>query len=141
MTFYGFLLCFASTCVGTINHFLLHREAPYPLFSLPVILGAVGGVGLLVGPAGLWTLRSRRDPATVDPGQKGLDQSFILLLLLTSASGLALLAWRESVAMGPLLLLHLAIVLTLFVTLPYGKFVHGLYRAAALIRYAREVRS
>jgi hypothetical protein len=24
------------------------------------------------------------------------------------------------------------------VTLPYGKFVHGLYRAAALSKYARE---
>ena len=31
-------------------------------------------------------------------------------------------------------------VLTLFVSLPYGKFMHGLYRTAALIRYARESR-
>ena len=29
-------------------------------------------------------------------------------------------------------------VLALFVSLPYGKFVHGLYRAVALARYARE---
>jgi citrate/tricarballylate utilization protein len=32
---------------------------------------------------------------------------------------------------------HLATVLALFVTLPYGKFVHGLYRTAALV--AREL--
>jgi citrate/tricarballylate utilization protein len=31
-------------------------------------------------------------------------------------------------------------VFALFVTLPYGKFVHGLYRYAALVRYARERR-
>jgi citrate/tricarballylate utilization protein len=43
--------------------------------------------------------------------------------------------------MGLLVLVHLALVLTLFVTLPFGKFVHGLYRVAALIRYARESRA
>jgi citrate/tricarballylate utilization protein len=43
--------------------------------------------------------------------------------------------------MGTLLIVHLAFVLTLFVTLPYGKFVHGLYRAAALIQYAREAQA
>jgi citrate/tricarballylate utilization protein len=40
--------------------------------------------------------------------------------------------------MGALLVVHLATVLALFVTLPYGKFVHGFYRAAALVAYERE---
>jgi len=31
--------------------------------------------------------------------------------------------------------LHLGAVMALFVTLPYGKFVHALYRFAALVRY------
>jgi citrate/tricarballylate utilization protein len=31
-------------------------------------------------------------------------------------------------------------VLALFVTLPYGKFVHGIYRTAALINFAIENR-
>jgi len=35
-------------------------------------------------------------------------------------------------------LVHLGIVLALFATLPYGKFVHAIYRAIALARYARE---
>ena len=30
--------------------------------------------------------------------------------------------------------MHLGFVLTLFVTLPYGKFVHGIYRTGALIK-------
>jgi citrate/tricarballylate utilization protein len=38
------------------------------------------------------------------------------------------------------LIVHLGAVLALFVTLPYGKFVHGLYRAAALVKFARESR-
>ena len=33
------------------------------------------------------------------------------------------------------------LVMALFVTLQYGKFVHGLYRTVALIQYARESRA
>jgi len=40
--------------------------------------------------------------------------------------------------MPALLVIHLAIVLALFITLPYGKFVHGIYRAAALVKFRRE---
>jgi citrate/tricarballylate utilization protein len=40
--------------------------------------------------------------------------------------------------MPRLLAIHLAVVLALFVTMPYGKFVHGIYRLAALLRYALE---
>jgi citrate/tricarballylate utilization protein len=42
--------------------------------------------------------------------------------------------------MGPLLALHLGVVFALFITMPYGKFVHGIYRFVALVRYARERR-
>ena len=40
--------------------------------------------------------------------------------------------------MGALLIVHLALVMTLFVTMPYGKFVHGIYRFAALLKWALE---
>ena len=36
--------------------------------------------------------------------------------------------------------LHLGAVLALFLTMPYGKFVHGLYRAVALLRFHAERR-
>jgi citrate/tricarballylate utilization protein len=39
--------------------------------------------------------------------------------------------------MGLMLIVHLGIVLALFVSLPYGKLVHGIYRALALLRYRR----
>ena len=51
-----------------------------------------------------------------------------------------LLAWREGGAMAPLLALHLAFVMALFLTLPYGKFAHGIYRSAALLKWAIEKR-
>ena len=88
-TFYGFVLCFLSTTVAAIYHNVLGWPAPYGYASLPVVLGTAGGVGLVIGPAGLLALRRRRDPALSDPAQQGLDVSFIVLLALTSASGLA----------------------------------------------------
>jgi citrate/tricarballylate utilization protein len=137
-TFYGFLLCFASTCVATLYHYLLAREAPYAWWDLPVVLGTLGGIGLVIGPIGLLAEKSKRDAALVDANSSGMDAAFTLMLFLTGLTGLALLLWRETSAMGPLLALHLGVVFALFITLPYGKFVHGLYRYAALVRYARE---
>jgi citrate/tricarballylate utilization protein len=83
-------------------------------------------------------MRRHRDAALSAPDQAALDESFIVLLLLTSATGLLLLVLRNSALMGTLLIVHLGFVLALFLTLPYGKFVHGLYRAAALAKHAQE---
>jgi citrate/tricarballylate utilization protein len=140
LTFYGFLLCFAATTVAAIYHNLLGWEAPYPLFSIPVVLGSVGGVGLLIGPLGLLWLKSIRNPTLIDRAQTAMDVAFLVLLFLTSVTGFLLLVLRESSAMGTLLAVHLGIVMGLFLTLPYGKFVHGIYRFAALVRNANETR-
>ena len=137
-TFYGFLLCVASTSVAAVYHVVFGWEAPYGYGSAPVILGTAGGLGLLVGPAGLYWIGRRLDPAAGDPAQRPGDHAFLLLLLLTSVTGLALLVWRAGAAMPALLVVHLGTVLALFVTLPYGKFVHGIYRAAALLQHAVE---
>ena len=138
LTFYGFLACFASTCVATLYHYLLGRAAPYAWYDLPVILGTIGGIGLLAGPAGLLAAKWRRDPALEDGERFGMELAFIAMLFLTGLTGLALLALRDTPAMGLLLALHLGIVFALFLTMPYGKFVHGLYRFLALVKYAGE---
>ena len=137
-TYYGFLLCFASTSIAAIYHVVFGWRAPYAYSSAPVVLGTIGGVGLMVGPLGLLALRRRRDPHMTDPAQRGLDESFIVMLCMTSVTGLLLLGFREQPAMPALLVVHLGFVLGLFLTLPYGKFVHGLYRMAALLRFSAE---
>ena len=137
-TFYGFLLCLASTTVAAIYHTMFGWLAPYPYSSLPVLLGAAGGFGLLVGPMGLAALRQTRDPALAEDDSRGLDAVFLALLFLTSLTGLALLVLRHSAMMGILLVVHLAVVLVLLLTLPYGKFVHSIYRVLALIQYHAE---
>jgi citrate/tricarballylate utilization protein len=137
LTLYGFALCFASTCVAAAYHFA-GSPAPYAYTSLPVLLGTLGGAGLVVGTAGLLVVRRARDPALSHESQDRLDRAFITLLLLTGGTGLVLLALREHTAMGVLLIVHLGLVLALFATLPYGKFVHGFYRLAALVKFRGE---
>ena len=139
-TFYGFMLCFAATSVATLYHYLLDLHAPYALNSLPVILGTLGGLGLLLGPTGLLYLNYRRDPAHGDQSQKPMDRAFIVLLLFISISGLGLLAYRDTVSMSIWLVVHLGFVMGLFLTMPYGKFAHGFYRLAALLKNSIEKR-
>ncbi|HEY9279874.1 MAG TPA: tricarballylate utilization protein TcuB, partial [Eoetvoesiella sp.] len=139
-TFYGFMLCFAATSVATLYHYLLDYQAPYPYLSLPVVLGTLGGIGLLIGPAGLLWLNFKRNPLQGDIEQRPMDRGFIVLLFLISLTGLALLIYRDTGAMALLLAIHLGVVMALFLTMPYGKFAHGIFRCAALAKNAIEKR-
>ncbi|PHM20293.1 MAG: tricarballylate utilization protein TcuB [Curvibacter sp. PD_MW3] len=139
-TFYGFLLCFAATSVATLYHYLLGWVAPYDLPSLPKLLGAAGGVSLLVGTAGLFRLNLRRHPQHGDAAQKPMDRGFMALLFFTSLTGLGLWGARGTAVMPALLALHLGVVMALFLTLPYGKFAHGIFRSAALFKWSLEKR-
>jgi citrate/tricarballylate utilization protein len=140
LTFYGFMLCFAATSLATVYHYALGWQAPYDLPSLPKLLGVVGGVSQLLGTAGLFRLKLRRHPLHGDVAQKPMDYGFIALLFLISATGLLLWLARGTPALALLLALHLGVVMALFVTLPYGKFAHGIFRTASLLRYAVEKR-
>ncbi|SFM45088.1 citrate/tricarballylate utilization protein [Ectothiorhodospira mobilis] len=136
--FYGFLLCLAATTVAAGYHHFLHWQAPYPFFSLPTLLGTVGGLSMVTGAAGLIRLKRGADPAPTAAETLPADYALLGLLLATAATGLLLLALRQTPAMGLLLALHLGTVLGFFVMIPYSKFVHGAYRAASLLRAAME---
>jgi len=140
LTFYGFMLCFASTSVATLYHYAFGWVAPYGWTSLPKLLGVAGGIGLLVGPAGLAWLRLRRHPQHGDAAQAPMDAAFLALLFIVSATGLLLALARETPALPLLLCVHLGSVMAFFATMPYGKFAHGVYRGAALLKWAVEKR-
>ena len=136
--FYGFLLSVAATLSATLYHHLLGRLAPYPFCSAPVLLGSAGGLAMLAGALALAWLDARADPMPTATATRSSDQALLRLLSAVSLSGLLLLVWRESAAMGLLLIVHLALVLALFLLLPYSKLAHGPYRLAALWRDALE---
>ena len=137
-TAYGFALCFAATCAATVYELGLGIMSPFPITSLPVVLGTVGGIGLIIGPIGLLLLKHRFHSAVKDPTLSELDTTLCVSLLLISLTGFALLLARETAAMGILLAIHLGFVLAFFVSLPYGKFVHMGYRFLALLKSADE---
>ncbi|MCP4207918.1 MAG: tricarballylate utilization 4Fe-4S protein TcuB [Shimia sp.] len=137
---YGFLLCFASTSVATIMHYVFEIPAPYPLFSLPKLFGISGGLLLTAGCLGMVTLKLKSDRALGDTKAWGGDIAFIALLGFVSFSGLALYALGSTAAMPALLAIHLGAVLAFFLLTPFTKMAHGFYRLAALIRDAQRKR-
>ncbi|HSW26479.1 MAG TPA: tricarballylate utilization protein TcuB, partial [Burkholderiaceae bacterium] len=141
LTFYGFVLCFAATCVATVYHYALGQPAPYGWLSLPKLLGVSGGAAVVVGTVVLWRLNRKRHTLHGDAAQRPMDRGFIALLFATAASGLLLAAARHTPALALLLSVHLASVMALFLIMPYGKFVHGIYRLAALLAWSLEKRT
>lgn len=137
-TFYGFLFALLSTTCAFIYQDYLHRLPPYSLFSVPVILGTIGGVGLIIGITGLLWLKTKSDSASASPQSVKMDYVFLGTLGLTALTGMLTLALRDTPALGSMLVLHLASIAALFVTAPYGKFVHGVYRLLAVLQYATE---
>jgi citrate/tricarballylate utilization protein len=103
-----------------------------------VLLGTLGGLLMILGCVGLMRVKLITDPAPVSRRVLGADWALLTLLLAAALTGLLLLALRDTQAMGVLLALHLGVILALFLLLPYGKFVHGVYRGAALLKAAVE---
>ncbi len=134
----GVALSFAATLVATVYHHVLEWEAPYPLLSAPVLLGTVGGVAMSIAALGLIWLKWRGDQTPTTARARQAGYAILVLLFLVAVTGLALLIWRATAAMGLLLVVHLGSVLALFLLLPYSKLVHAGYRAIALLIEAIE---
>lgn len=131
---YGFLLCFASTASGTVLHYVFAMPAPYPLLSMPKLLGVPGGILLTIGTVGMAVLKLKADRNLADARTWGAEMAFILLLGFVGVSGLALYAFGATQAMPVMLAIHLGAVLSFFLLTPYTKMAHGFYRLTAMIR-------
>lgn len=133
-TMYGFLLCFASTCTGTLYHYLFGLTAPYSLFSLPKLFGVSGGLLLSFGTLMLAYLKSRANPELGSTDNVVAEYVFIGLLFLVSTSGLLLYWFSGTNVASSWLIIHLALVAVFFIGIPYSKMAHGFFRLAALCR-------
>jgi citrate/tricarballylate utilization protein len=140
LVFYGFLSAFAATVLAAFYQDVLGILPPYSILSLPVVLGSVGGLSMIVGAGGMLILKPRRQELSYS-GMTNMDVAFLIILLLVNLSGMVLLAVRETWLMGITMAIHLGLTAALFVALPYGKFVHGIYRTLSLIRNQAERRT
>jgi len=124
----GLALAFAATVAAAVLQDLLGQPPPYPVVSAPVLLGTVGGVATIAGCTGLLALRLGTARA------QSLETAFLAALDLAAITGMLTLGLRATPALGPALTLHLGALVALYVTAPYGKLVHAVYRFAALLR-------
>lgn len=132
----GFALTFLATVAGAFAD-LAGDPAPYPLLSVPVVLGALGGGAMLAGLA-LFARGGRAVAPPKSPAVARVDRFARAQLAVLAGSGLALLALRETPLMGLVLMLHLGAVAGFALLLPFGKLAHGAFRTLSLIRHAAE---
>ena len=112
------------------------QDLPMPLaLSHPYkILGNVSAVLLVVG--GGWLVASRLGNRAATGTSTAFDTYFLTMVVLVIVTGVlsevARLAFSGEFAFA-VYITHLGVVLNLFVTFPYSKFAHLLYRSLAMV--------
>ena len=110
------------------------KELPLPLSDPIKILGNVAAVLLLVGGVWLWVNRQATDDGAGTP--TAFDTFFLSIVTLVIVTGVLVEAGRflfDPRLACWLYICHLGAVLSLFITFPYSKFAHMLYRTLAMI--------
>jgi len=115
---------------GVDSFFHIPLELPHPI----KILGALSGIGLLVGSV---MLIARRWANKDEVGANGYtDYLFLYIIFFTALTGM--LAWMLHYSGIPLLayadyFVHLTFVFFLLWYMPYSKFAHMIYRSLAIV--------
>ena len=119
--------------VAAFQQDILGQDPPYPVLGVCVLLGVAGGVGMIAGCSGLLWLKARADRSLGAAAMLRMDVAFLLTLGLGALTGMLTLVLRATPLLGPMLVLHIGVLTALYVTAPYGKLVHGVYRLGALL--------
>jgi quinone-modifying oxidoreductase subunit QmoC len=131
---WGFILLAFTTASVAAGIYLLGKQTPWPLYHPVKVIGNIGGLILITGALiALW----RRLAYGSDSGKTTYsDWLFLLTVLLTGISGLLTEVFRliniPRLAYSTYFI-HLVLVWILFVSLPFSKFAHLLYRTTAMI--------
>ena len=89
---------------------------------------------MVAGASTLVFLKERSNKQLADSKMLSLDYAFVLVLQLASVTGLLSLAFRDTSLFGSIIAIHMGTVIALFISAPYGKFIHYVYRYAALLK-------
>ncbi|VDZ69148.1 TcuB: works with TcuA to oxidize tricarballylate to cis-aconitate (plasmid) [Klebsiella aerogenes] len=139
-TFYGFMLCFAATVVATGYHYFAGWEGPLPVLQRTGDAGHARRHRTTGRPCGF----AMAEPAPLAAARRRAAKTNGSRFYPTVAADQFYRA-RATGGPGHLVDGHSAcypsrVVMALFLTLPYGKFAHGFYRCAALLKWAIEKR-
>ena len=133
-TMYGIFALLASTISAAVMQDLLHLNPPYPVLSIPVLFGIVGGISMIFGCTGMILIKISVDRTPSDSQMTIRDYKLLIALDLLGITGFLALILRNHAASGVALLIHFAIVLTAFAIAPYTKFVHFIYRMLSILK-------
>jgi quinone-modifying oxidoreductase subunit QmoC len=131
---WGFVGAAVTSGLLIVAMYIQHLPMPLALSHPYKILGNVSAAALIVGGAMLigFRLGDRKSSGT----STAFDSYFLTLVATVIATGmvveLARLADSPALALG-VYILHLGTVMALFLTFPYSKFAHMLYRTLAMV--------
>ena len=132
--FWGFAGAAITSALLIVAIYIQHLPMPLPLGHPYKILGNLSAVLLVVGGAMLFMSRFGTDKSII--GSSAFDIFFLSVVGLVIATGCVVEIARFALPANAAALLytfHLGVVLTLFLTFPYSKFAHMLYRTLALV--------
>ncbi|MFI5340068.1 MAG: quinone-interacting membrane-bound oxidoreductase complex subunit QmoC [Candidatus Methylomirabilales bacterium] len=131
---WGFIGAAITSGLLVVALYGFHTELPLPLEHPFKILGNVSGVLLVVG--GVLLVRNRLIDGERAGTSTAFDTFFLTVVLAVIATGVlsevGRFAFPAELACA-LYVVHLGVVLSLFLTFPYSKFAHLLYRTLALV--------
>jgi citrate/tricarballylate utilization protein len=141
MIMYGMLLLVTATIAAAVYKNVLGILSPYPLYSIPVLLGVIGGLltflGVLVVLQGY---RGSEVELRVEE-EKYLNLALIITIALPVITGLLTLTLRTTNLMGLIYTIHMGTVIGFFLYIPFSKLNHAIFRYLALAKYHSELLS
>jgi quinone-modifying oxidoreductase subunit QmoC len=132
--FWGFVGAAVTSALLIYAIYVMRAEMPLALGHPFKILGNLSAVLLVVGGVLLAASRFGTHRSLIKTS--AFDLFFLGVLALVIATGVIVEAARlvlPAAAASLLYTVHLGVVLTLFLTFPYSKFAHMLYRTLALV--------
>jgi quinone-modifying oxidoreductase subunit QmoC len=133
LLFWGFIGALITTTLVVIALYGFGTELPLPQYHPFKILGNISAVLLVVGA--VWLLLNRLTNEGATGTSRAFDNFFLglVVLLVFTGVGVELGRYIFPVPLAlALYVLHLGTILSLFVTFPFSKFAHALYRTLAM---------
>jgi len=134
LLFWGFVGAAVTSGLLVFGIYVLHDPMPYPQLHPFKILGNLSAVLLVAG--GIMLMASRYGSHRAVIKTTAFDAFFIFVVAGVILTGVIVEAARfalPSMVACSLYLVHLGIVMTLFLTFPYSKFAHMVFRTLALV--------
>jgi quinone-modifying oxidoreductase subunit QmoC len=136
LLFWGFVGAAVTSALLIVAIYIQGYEMPLPLLHPYKLLGNISAVALVVGAGILVVARfTDRDRAGTSTAFDAFFTTVVALVIVTGVlvELVRLVAPGVPAAAVALYVCHLGVVTTLFVTFPYSKFAHMLYRTLAMV--------